>query len=163
MSFSPFRVSFDGPLARGEQWRARFMAAVFGGAALLLGSGGFSVLLNASSGMLGAWTNATPAQEISTTGTGAPVEPPKPDIVFRPVPAQMEAAVQSQAAKPNLSPRDPRKPQPKARAQRRAQSQKARDEWRRARADAQIERRWNERAADIGRRSPGDDFFRPFR
>lgn len=166
MKFSPFRVSFDGPLPRGEQWRARIMAASFGGAALLIGSGGMSALLNASSGMLAAWSNGTLAQEVGTTGVASRVEPARSGTALQPAPPT-EAAAPMQAAKVASPSHELRKPQPKAKAKsvRRAQSKQLREneEFRRTRADARTERRWNERATEIGRRSPRNDPFGPFR
>jgi len=78
MKLSPFRVSFDGPLDRRAQRRARVVTATFVLGAVILGSVAMQALLNASSGTIGAWTNAKLAEEQSTTGVASPVESAKP-------------------------------------------------------------------------------------
>lgn len=142
------------------------MAIVLGGAALLVGSGAMSALLNASSGILGVWSNGKLSEEVVTTGVGPPVEPVQTGTAVQPVSSRQTAAP-IQATEASSAPRDVRKPQTKVRAKpvRRARTQERRpnDEARRARADARTERLWKERAAEIGRRSPRNDIFRPAR
>jgi hypothetical protein len=193
MKLSPFRVSFDGPLPRSEQWRARFTAMALIGAALLVGSGGMSTLLNASSGVLAAWSNGKLGQDGSkltqddraqddraqdgaqnrgklvqkdvTTGVASPIEPVQTGSAVQPV-MSTNVAAPVQAAKASPPPRDVRGAQSKTKAKsvRRVQAQKLRDdEWRRSRADARTEQRWNERAAEMWRRAPGNNAFGPFR
>jgi hypothetical protein len=160
MKLSPFRVSFDGPLDRRERWRARLLAVALAGTVLFLASGGLSMVLNASSGLLAAWTNGT--SEISTTGVASPVDRVKPERAVGPA-LSAAAAVKAEAVIAAKPQRDLRKPETKShvRSTRNSQSQKARQarERRPTQDDASIERQWRERAAEIGRRSPRDDLL----
>jgi hypothetical protein len=55
---NPFRVSFDAPLARSERRRGRIAAVVVWCMVPVLGVAALVTLLNASSGMIAAWSNA---------------------------------------------------------------------------------------------------------
>jgi hypothetical protein len=161
MKLSPFGVSFDGPLDRGERWRARAVACALGGAILFVASGGLSALLHASSGVLASWTNGRP--EVSTTGVASRDEQINRGATTQSVLAA-NAAVRAEAVVAAAPKRDLRKSEVTARVKSRprSQSQKIRqdrDPWR-TRDDAAIELRWRERAAEIERRSPRNDFFR---
>jgi hypothetical protein len=160
MKLSPFSVSFDGPLDRGERRRASILAVALCGVIIFLFSGGLPTLLNAGSGFLAAWTNARP--EIGTTGVGSLDEPTKPEVTTKSV-LEARAAVRAEAviAKP--------KPDSRAsdntagvKATQRRQPQKLPQARKTARVpdDAAVELRWRERAAEIERRAPRDNFFR---
>jgi hypothetical protein len=167
MKLSPFRVSFDGPLARREQWRTRIVAVTLGAALLFGGAMAMTTLMNASSGVLGAWTNAIPAEGSMTTGVASPVEPSAREPRKTP-PAVSGTAEVNPAVTPNQLPREigqaKAQTQVKAKPKRRAQPQTQRLEPARSRAqsDAETERLWNERAARLGR-APLRGDARPFR
>jgi len=66
--FSPFRVSFDGPLGTRERTRARVAATVLSGSAIFLGVTGLLALLNASSSAVGDWANGSIPQDVRVVG-----------------------------------------------------------------------------------------------
>ena len=160
MNLSPIRVSFDGPLGRRERRRARLVVVALCGTVLFLVSGGLPMVLNASSGLLAAWTNGT--SDISTTGVASPADRIKPEIAVQTV-LGAKAAVHAEAVIAAKPQRIPRKSEVKAQSKstRSSQSQKARQaqERRPPLDEAAIERQWRERAAEIERRSTRDDFF----
>jgi hypothetical protein len=160
MKLSPFSVSFDGPLNQAERRRGRIAAVALFGAILFMLSGGIPKLLNAGSGVLPAWTNGRP--QVSTTGVGSIDDATNADV---PVKFVLDATVSVQAeaiiAKPKregrtsdttagVTPRQRKQPQYSRQIREPARIQD----------DAAVERRWRERAAEIERRAPRNDFLR---
>lgn len=160
MKLSPFSVSFDGPLDRGTRWRTRIVVAALCGVILFGVSGGIPKLLNAGASVFAAWTNGS--SEIGTTGVASVEEATKPDIEVK---SGLEATASVRAEAVIVGPkRDmraserPSGEQPRQRS--RAQKSPGIRESVQLTDDAAVELRWRERAAEIERRAPRNNFFR---
>jgi hypothetical protein len=68
---NPFRVSFDRPLGSRERMRARVSATVVGAAVLALGATGLLATLNASSEVMGTWSNGKPEPDVRIVASDA--------------------------------------------------------------------------------------------